>query len=214
VEDESMKLYFSPLACSMASRIALYASGAEAELIQVNTKTKRTADGGDFLLVNPLGLVPVLRTDDGAILTENSAVLQFIADRHPEAMFAPRELDERARLHQWLSFIGTELHKGIFVPLLDKAAHEAVHAYARAKASSRLSWVAARLEGREFVLDAFSIADAYLFTVLNWAAYTQVALDPWPAIVEYMRRMRAHPAVARAFEEEKALYLQEQEARV
>jgi glutathione S-transferase len=89
-----------------------------------------------------------------------------------------------------------------------QAAHEAVRAYARAKAGSRLSWVAARLEGREFALDEFSIADAYLFTVLNWSAVTQVALDPWPALLEYMRRMRAHPAVARAFEEEEALYLE------
>jgi glutathione S-transferase len=208
-----MKLYFSPLACSMAARIALYTAGAEAEFIQVDTKAKRTADGSDFLLINPLGLVPVLRTDDGESFTENAAVLQLIAERYPRAALAPRDPGKRARLHQWLSFIGTELHKAIYVPLLDKTAPEAVKAYARAKASSRLSWVASRLEGREFVLDEFSVADAYLFTVLNWSAYTQVALEPWPTIVGYMQRMRGRAEVARAFEEEKALYLQEQGAR-
>jgi len=204
-----MQLYFSPMACSMASRIALYASGAEAEFVQVDPKTKQTADGRNFLLINPLGLVPVLCMDDGAVLTENAAVLQFIAARDPAAGLAPREPIRRARLHQWLSFIGTELHKAIYVPLLDKTAPEPVKAYARAKAGSRLSWVAAELERREFALDEFSIADAYLFTVLNWSAVTQVALDPWPRLIEYMRRMRAHPTVARALQEEKALYAQE-----
>jgi glutathione S-transferase len=204
-----MKLFFSPLACSMASRIALYASGAEAEFIQVDTKAGRTAKGDDFLLTNPLGLVPVLQTDHGEHLTENSAVLQFIARTYPAAALAPSDSAKLARLQQWLSFISTELHKALYVPLLDKTAPEAVKTYAREKASSRLSWAAANLEDREFVLDQFSIADAYLFTVLNWSAVTHVALDPWPALVEYMRRMRAYPPVARAFEEEKALYLQE-----
>jgi len=97
-----MKLFFSPLACSMASRIALYASGAEAEFVQVDAKTKRTADGRDFLLMNPLGLVPVLSMDDGESLTENCAVLQFIAARSPTARLAPRDPARRARLHQWL----------------------------------------------------------------------------------------------------------------
>src|SRR5262245_19695844 len=110
-KDASMKLFFSPLACYMASRIALYASGAEAEFVQVDTKAKRTADGSDFLLINPLGLVPVLHTDDGESLTENSAILQFIAERYPAAGLAPSDPVRRARLHQWLSFISTELHK-------------------------------------------------------------------------------------------------------
>ncbi len=114
-----MDLYFSPLACSMASRIALYEADAPARFIEVDPKTKRTLEGEDFLTVNPLGLVPAIRTDDGEVLTENAAILQYIADHFPSAALAPRTGMARSRLHQWLCFIGTELHKAVFVPLLD-----------------------------------------------------------------------------------------------
>ena len=118
-----MDLYFSPLACSLATRIALYEAGAEANYLEVDPKTKVVQnDGSDFRSVNPLGLVPTLRTDDGLVLTENAAILQYVADRFPNAGIAAAPGMERSRLHQWLCFIGTELHKGLFVPLLDKTA--------------------------------------------------------------------------------------------
>src|SRR5688572_4015516 len=101
-----MQLYFSPMACSMASRIALYEAGADAELVEVDPKTKQTTAGDDFLQVNPLGLVPTLRTDGGDVLTENAAILQYVADLHPVADLAPAGGDARVRLQQWLSFIG------------------------------------------------------------------------------------------------------------
>ena len=118
-----MDLYFSPLACSLATRIALYEAGAAANYLEVDPKTKMVQkDGSDFRKVNPLGLVPTLRTDDGMVLTENAAILQYVADRFPQAGIATGPGIERAKLHQWLCFIGTELHKGLFVPVLDKTA--------------------------------------------------------------------------------------------
>src|SRR5258708_703646 len=111
-----MNLYFAPLACSLASRIALYEAGANAQFTLVDLKAKRSADGSDFFAVNAMGQVPALRTDDGALLTENTAILQYVAERFPAAKLAPAPGLERSRLQQWLGFIGTELHKAVFVP--------------------------------------------------------------------------------------------------
>jgi glutathione S-transferase len=199
---QKMKLYFSPLACSLATRIAFYEGGIDADYEEVDGKTKKTATGTDFLTINELGLVPTLRTKEGELLTENAAILQYV---NPE--LAPRD----PHLHQWLCFIGTELHKGIFAPLLDKKAPEEAKAYALAKVQSRLDWVAKRLEGRTTILEKLSVADAYLFTVLNWTIVTPIEIAKWPAIASYMKSMHARPAVAKAFAEERALYMKEQE---
>jgi glutathione S-transferase len=202
-----MDLYFSPLACSLATRIALYEAGAEAGFIEVDPKTKRIVDdGSDYLKVYPLGMVPAIRLDDGALLTENAAILQYIAERFPEANLAPRSGIERARLQQWLCFVGTELHKGLFIPLFDKKAPEGTVANTLAKGESRLAWLNDHLTGREFLLDQFSVADAYLYTVLNWSMATPVKFDRFPAIQDYFTRMQKRPSVAKAFREELALY--------
>ena len=128
-----MELYFAPLACSLATRIALYEADAEAEFTRVDTKTKRVADGSDFFAVNPMGQVPVLRTDDGALLTENPAVLQYVADRYPRSRLAPQGGFERYGLQQWLNFITSELHKVVFIPLLDPKAPEGAKSFAGQK---------------------------------------------------------------------------------
>ncbi|MHC2700177.1 glutathione S-transferase [Bradyrhizobium liaoningense] len=118
-----MDLYFSPLACSMATRVALYEAGAEANYLEVDPPTKTVLnDGSDFRAVNPIGLVPTLRTDEGVVLTENAAILQYVADRFPQSGLGAGAGIERTRLHQWLCFIGTELHKGLFIPVLDRKA--------------------------------------------------------------------------------------------
>jgi glutathione S-transferase len=208
-----MKLYFSPLACSLATRIALYEAGAEAQFVEVDGKTKRTSDDSDFQRISGLGMVPVLVADDGRVLAENAAILPFVADRFPAAALAPTDPEGRTRLHQWLSFIGTELHKTIFVPLLDETAPEAVKAYALARAPKRLDWLATKLEGRSYLLDTPSVADAYLFAVLNWSAVTAIQLRNWPALAAYMKNLHARPAFARAFEEEKALWIAELQRR-
>lgn len=205
-----MKLYFSPLACSLASRITLYEAGAVAEFVEVDGKSKTTADGTDFRGVHALGLVPVLLTDDGELLSENAAILQYIADRFPQAELAPASGLSRTRLQQWLSFIGSELHKLVYAPLLDKSAPQAVKDYALSKAGARLDWVAERLKGRDFALERFSVVDAYLFTVLNWSVVTPIQLSQWPVLNAYVARLRERPAIARAFELERQLYLREQ----
>ena len=201
-----MNLYFAPMACSLASRIAAYEAGAPVDFTQVDTRRKKVADGSDFFAVNPMGQVPALRLDDGSILTENTAVLPYIADRFPAAGLMPASGDERARAQQWLGFITTELHKALFVPLLDRQAPEAMKAYIRDKADLRLGVLQTHLDGRDFVLDRFTIVDAYLTTVLNWAPYAGVELAPWPAVQAYHQRMLKRPAVARAVGEEFALY--------
>jgi glutathione S-transferase len=207
-----MKLYFSPLACSLAARITLHEAGATTEFVEVDPKTKRlVSDGSDYREIYELGLVPALALEDGTLLTENAAILQYLAERHPEAQLAPRDARGRALLQQWLCFIGTELHKALYVPLLKRELPEAVHAYALEKAPGRLAWLARRLEEADHLLDRFSVADAYLVSVLNWSAVTPVDLAPYPAIGAYLKRMYARPAVARAITEEKKLYARELE---
>lgn len=201
-----MDLYFAPLACSMASRIALYEAGETATFIQADTRTKRLPDGGDLRAINPMGQVPVLRTDDGAILTENPAVLTYLADRFPSAKLLPADRLARAALEKWLSFVGSELHVGIYMPLLDPKADDAVKAYIRTRIALRFGTLENHLKSRRFLGDAFSVADAYLFVALNWSPAVGIDLAEWPAIEAYKARIAARPAVALAFGEEVALY--------
>lgn len=205
-----MELYFSPLACSMASRITLYEAGGSAAFIEVDPKTKRTLSGVDYLTINPLGLVPALRTDAGEVLLENAAILQYLADLHPRAGLAPSSGFARTRLQQWLSFVGTELHKALFVPLFDKGLADSTRAKTLETGSKRLAHLDRHLRDRQFLLDGFSIADAYLVTVLNWKIATPVDLKAWPAIDAYFARVKARPAVTQAMQEEFALYAEEQ----
>ena len=208
-----MDLYFAPLACSMATRIALYVAGASARFVQVDLKLKRLHDGSDFLAVNPMGQVPVLRTDEGRLLQENPVVLQYVADRFPAADLAAPSGIERYRLQQWLNFIGTELHKQVFIPQLDRTSPDGAKAFAGGKMGHRFAYLSAQLEGRAFLLDHFTVADAYLTTVLNWASPTGIDLAAWPVVQSYFQRMQHLPSVARALKEELALHRAEQAHR-
>lgn len=208
-----MDLYFAPLACSMATRIALYEAGATANFRQVDTRSKREADGSDFLAVNPMGQVPVLRTDDGELITENPVVLQYVADQYPESGLAPQGGMPRYRLQQWLNFITSELHKLVFSPLLDPRGIEGAKSYAHDKVAQRLAYLNTHLTGREFLLDRFTVADAYLVVVLNWTRFAGVDLAQWPAVQNYFQRLRERPSVARAMDEELALYKAEHARR-
>lgn len=205
-----MELYFSPLACSLASRIALYEANAEARFTEVDPTTKRTMDGDDYLSIYSLGMVPLMRLEDGSLLSENAAILQYIAGRYPDAGLGARDDLERAKLQQWLCFIGTELHKALFIPLFEKALGEDAKQHARDKGKSRLAYLNNYLTGREFLLDRFTVADAYLYTVLNWSMATAVDLAPWPSVQSYFTRLQKRPSIARAFREELALYKAEQ----
>ena len=150
--------------------------------------------------------MPVLELRTGDLLSENAAVLQYVARIHPEAALAPTDGLGVAQLQQWLCFIGTELHKALFQPLLSKHAGPEAKSHALSLVDSRLSWVAQHLQNREFLLDRFTVADAYLFTILNWTMATPVELTPWPALIEYQARVRRRPSVERALNEELSLY--------
>lgn len=204
-----MQLYFSPLACSMATRIALYEAGLAAEYLHVEHESRLASDGTNVRDIHPLGYVPVLRTDDGAILTENAAILQYVASVARPGVLAPTAPSARPALQQWLSFIGTELHKAVFYPLIDPKAPDGAKEYALAQADARMAALARHLDGRTFVLDDFSVVDAYLFTVLNWTRATPIRLSRWPAVDAYVGRLRERDAVARALAEEVELFVKE-----
>lgn len=202
-----MQLYFAPLSCSMATRITLYELGLEAEFHQVGLMTKQlVADGSDYLAINPKGQVPALRTDTGDILTEGPAILQYVADLDPDHRMAPAAgTIERAQLQQWLNYIATEVHKAVFYFMFNPASPPEAKAFARdTLLPARYDFLSRHLEGRDYLLDQFSVADAYLATSLNWAAPAGVDLAQWPVLKAWHERILARPAVARAIGEELA----------
>ncbi|MCW5830856.1 MAG: glutathione S-transferase N-terminal domain-containing protein [Labilithrix sp.] len=206
-----MDVYFSPLACSVSVRIALYEAGLEARFIEVDRITKRIAGGGDYREVNPLGLVPLLRMDDGTSLTEASAILQYVAvlaKARGEESLAPNDDLGRARLQAWLSFVATELHKAVFAPQFLPDAPQAAKDCAMSLAPPRFEHIARELEGRDYLLgERFSVADAYLVAVLGWTVlFPALALEKWPSLAAYAARARERPAVKRALSEELPLY--------
>lgn len=204
-----MKLYFTPLACSLASRISLYEADVEVDYVEVDARSKRTADGQDFRHIHPLGLVPALEIEPGDLLTENAAVLQHIAELRPAARLGATNPRATAQLRKWLSFVGTELHKSVYQPFFQEAAPPEAKSYALSRAPAALDWLSSCLESREFLLDHFSVADAYLFTVLNWSAVTPIDLPSWPTLAAYHARLLTRDSVARAFADERPLYVQQ-----
>jgi glutathione S-transferase len=181
-----MRLYFVPFACSLAARIALEEAGLSAEFVQADGSGGTLPDGRSFREVNPLGMVPVLELDNGDILTEGPAILQYIADRAPESGLAPANgTRDRYELQRWLNFTSTELHKYVFSPLLNSKAPAEVRSYAMANAGPRFDHLSKHLEGREFLLDRFSVADAYLLAVLNWCESAGVDIAAWPEVEAY-----------------------------
>lgn len=197
-----MKLYILPGACSLASNITLREAGIPFDLVKVDRRTK-LAGGVDFNTINPKGYVPALQLDDGQVLTENVVVLQYIADRNPAAGLAPAAGTlERYRLMEWLSFINSEVHKG-FSPLFSAEATDEVKQYARNHLSKRLDYLQSAVGGRRFLMgDQFTIADAYLFTVLGWGAHAGVDLARWPALKSYHERIGGRPHVIEALRSE------------
>lgn len=199
-----MKLYFSPGACSLAPHIVLRELDLPFELVRVDIKhDKTTADGQDFLTLNPKGYVPALALDDGSVLTEVSTILQFIADLRPQLAFAPVcGSMERVRLHEWLNFIATELHKG-FAPLFNKQASEDWRAAAGEQLRKRLSFVADQLGDQSYLMGSrMGVADAYLFVMLLWCKPVNLDLGRWPRLTDYRMRMLDRPGVRDAMQAE------------
>ncbi|WP_114393254.1 glutathione transferase GstA [Oleisolibacter albus] len=199
-----MKLYYSPGACSLASHIALREAGLPVDLVKVDLRNNRAcADGADFLAINPKGYIPALVLDDGAVLTEGVAILSYVADRAAAGLLAPVHGGmERYRLLEWLTFIATELHKG-FGPLWNPATTEAARAAAVDRLLGRLAYVDGVLKDRPFLTGAgFTIADAYLFTVVGWAGFLKLDIGHLPHLAAFQARVAARPAVQAAMKAE------------
>ncbi|APW35876.1 glutathione transferase GstA [Rhodoferax koreense] len=198
-----MKLYYSPGACSLSAHIALHESGLAFQAIPAPTKTHQLPDGTDYYTINPLGYVPLLELDDGTRLREGPVIVQYVADQVPLKNLAPANGTlSRYRLQEWLSFIGTELHKG-FSPLFNPAMPAEAKAIATTKLLSRYKWLNAELEGKQFLLnDHFTVADGYLFTVTTWAAKVGVDLSGFANIQAFQARIAARPAVQEALRAE------------
>jgi glutathione S-transferase len=192
-----MKLYYSAGACSMAAHIVLQASGLPFQAIPAPTKTKLLPDGSDYRAINPLGYVPLLELADGERLTECPVIMQYVADQVPDKALAPANgTMARYRLQAWLTFISTELHKGGFGVFFNPAANAEFKAAVGERLAGRLRWVNEQLEGKTFVMgDTFTAADAYLFTVTNWAKPTGVDLSPYTQLLAWRERVAALPAV-------------------
>ncbi len=198
-----MKLYYAPGACSMATHIVLREAGFKFDLEKVDLRAKKTAGGDDYNQVNPKGYVPAIRLDDGQVLTEGAAIMQYLADQKPESGLAPKAGSlERYRLMEWLNFIATEIHK-TFAPLWNPKTPEETKENQRNLLARRFDFLDSQLKGRRFLTgDNFSVADAYLFTVLNWTNTMKFDLGRWPAIKDYMARVAARPKVTETMKAE------------
>ena len=198
-----MKLYYSPAACSLAPHIALREAGLAFGLEKVDLKTKKTAGDADYLRINPKGYVPALQFDDGTLLTEGVAMMQWIADEVPDKHLAPPAgTMERYHLIEWLNFIAMELHRpmgALFRPDLPEATRNAfVDTLTR-----RLDYLQQQLGAKPYLMgERFSVADGYLFTVLNWSRWVKFDLAPWSGLVEFVARVAARPQVQAALEAE------------
>lgn len=197
-----MKLYYYPGACSMAPHIVLREAGYKFDLDKVDLAAKRTEGGEDYAAVNPKGYVPALKLDDGSVLTESGVILQYLADQRPRRNLAPKpRTPERYRLLEWLNFIASEIHKALgafFNPRMTPEWREAQLELV----GKRFDYLEKALAGNPYLMGEFSIADVYLYTVLNWTNFHQIDISKWPGIKAYMARIAERPAVRKAMKAE------------
>jgi glutathione S-transferase len=198
-----MKLYFSTGACSLSPRIVLMEAGLPFTAEKVDLKSKKTASGADYLAINSKGAVPALELDDGQVLTEGPAIVQYLADLKPETQLAPRAGSfARYRLMEILNFITSEVHKG-YSPLFKPDTPPDARKIALDNLAKRLDWLSTQLDGKKFLMgDTFTVADAYLFTVLRWSGLVHVELSRWPVLTAYVARVGERPKVKEALHAE------------
>lgn len=201
-----MKLYYSIGACSMSPRIVLNECAVEFTSEKVDLRSKKTESGADFFAINPKGYVPALKLNDGTLLTEGPAIVQYIADQNSKAGLVPDNgTIARYQLQSLLNFISTELHKN-FGPLFNKEATQEAKKQASETLNKRFDYVAKFMEDRTYLTGTnFSVADAYLFTVLMWTKFVHFDLTPWPTLIQYLSRVAKRPAVVKSLEEENLL---------
>ena len=200
-----MKLYYSPGACSLAAHIALHESGLPFAAQRVDLRSHTLADGTDYYRINPKGYVPLLELDSGERLTEVAVILQYIADRKPGTLAPAFGSIERYRVMEWLNFIATEIHKGLG-PLWKPTTPDAYKAIALDNVGRRLDYVAGTLGDKPYVAGSdFTIADAYLFTIVNWHSFLKFDIARWPALLQYQARVAARPGVQAALRAEHLL---------
>ncbi len=197
-----MKLYYSPGACSLAPHIILREAGYAFDLEKVDLGKKTTGGGADYMKINPKGYVPALQLDDGQVLSENIAIDLYLADHKQESGLAPASgTMERYRLIEWLAFISTEVHKQ-FGPLFKPDTPDATKQSQKDLLGKRFDYVTGQLKNKQYLLGEFSVADAYLFTVLNWTGHVQIDLSKWPVLSTYLARVAARPQVQAALKAE------------
>jgi glutathione S-transferase len=198
-----MKLYYSPGACSLSPHIVAREAGIELELERVDTKEKVTETGRSYWTINPKGYVPALELDDGEILTEGPAIVQYLADRRPDAGLAPANgTTERYRLQEMLGYINSELHK-TYSPLFSPTTSDELKQERKQYLRKRYGVLNEVLADRPFLLgDAFTAADAYLFTVTNWARVVELDLSDYPNVLAFQQRIARRPSVQAAFRAE------------
>jgi glutathione S-transferase len=203
-----MKLYYSPLACSLAAHIVVREAGLDAELIRVELASKRVEGGGELFGVNPMGQVPTLITREGDTLTENAAVLTYLADLAPQHGLGSSDASPfKYQLARFLGFVGAEIHKKVLHPIFAPTCPEAVQEYARQCAPRPLATLASQLETRDTLLGgSFSVADAYLFWALMLMPHAGIPLEPYPVLRNYRARHAQRPAVAAAVAFERDAY--------
>ncbi len=198
-----MKLYFAPGACSHSPHIVLRETGSKFDLEQVNNQEKKTKSGTDYWTINPKGQVPVLELGDGERLTEGPVIVQYIADQKPDSgLVPPAGTKERYRVQEWLNFTTSELHKS-FGPLFRPTTPDAYKTISKENLGKRFDWLDKQLAGRQYLMgDKFSVADAYLFTVLRWSGRVEIDLAKWPNLKAYVDRVAARPKVQEALKAE------------
>lgn len=197
-----MKLYYSPGACSLSPHIVLAEAGLPYTIEKVDLKAKKTETGADFFAINPAGYVPTVVLDNGEILTEGPAIVQYLADQAPASKLAPPVGSfERVRLQEVLNYISTELHKS-FSPLFNPAAPEDWKTFMRGQIVRRLEPMEKRLAKADYLMGGFSVADAYLFTILGWTRLVGIDLKDNAVLMAYIARVKARPAVQKAMTEE------------
>ena len=198
-----MKLYYFRGACSLSPHIALLEAGLPFTLVKVDSKTKKTESGADFLAVNSKGAVPTLELDDGRVLTEGPAIVQYIADLKPESGLAPRAgTFERYQLMEILNYITSEVHKS-FSPLFNPESSADTKAAFVANLGKKFDWLSGFLGKKPYLMgDTFTVADGYLFTVLNWTTHVKIDLSKWPVLADYRSRIAQRPKVQEAMRAE------------